>query len=241
MNILSIGNSFSEDAQRYMHRIARADGVDIRTVNLYIGGCPLSHHYRNMLSGEEAYDLVVNGEWTGFRMSIERALLSQEWDYITFQQASRFSFDYETYQPYLAELAAYVRKYCPKAKLLMHETWAYEDGSEMLEQVGYERALDMYQELHEAYEKAAADIQADGVIPSGTLMRALLSAGIPKVHRDTFHASYGLGRYAIGLLWYQTLTGNDVSGNTFADFDEAVSEEEMEVVKKCVRKFKEIY
>lgn len=234
MNILSIGNSFSDDAQRYIHGIARADGVDIRTVNLYIGGCPLSLHYRNMMSGEEAYALQVNGADTGFRMALEKALLSQEWDYITFQQASHFSFDYETYQPYLTELAAYVRKCCPKAKLLMHETWAYEDGSEKLEKVGYERAMNMYQNIHAAYAKAAETIQADGVIPSGTLMRALLAAGIPKVHRDTFHASYGLGRYAIGLLWYQVLTGNDVSGNTFSDFDEAVSEEEMEVVKKCV-------
>ena len=29
MNVLSIGNSFSQDAQRYLHRIAKADGVTI--------------------------------------------------------------------------------------------------------------------------------------------------------------------------------------------------------------------
>ena len=47
MNILSIGNSFSQDAQRYLHRIAKADGCTLNTFNLYIGGCPLSLHYRN--------------------------------------------------------------------------------------------------------------------------------------------------------------------------------------------------
>lgn len=234
MNVLSIGNSFSQDAQRYLHGIAKADGVNMRTVNLYIGGCPLSLHYRHMLSGEEAYALQVNGEETGFQMSLKKALFSQEWDYITLQQASYFSFDYETYQPYLTELVAYVRKCCPKAKLLIHETWAYEDGSDRLKNVGYERALDMYQDLHGAYKRAAEDMQADGVISSGSLLHALISAGIPKVHRDTFHASLGLGRYAIGLLWYQTLTGNDVSRNPFCEFDEVVSKKEMVLAKKCV-------
>jgi len=34
MNILSIGNSFSQDAQRYLHQIARADKTDLKCVNL---------------------------------------------------------------------------------------------------------------------------------------------------------------------------------------------------------------
>lgn len=38
MKILAIGNSFSEDACRYIHKIAAADGQNIKTVNLYIGG-----------------------------------------------------------------------------------------------------------------------------------------------------------------------------------------------------------
>ena len=31
MDILSIGNSFSQDAQRYLSRIAKADGVELST------------------------------------------------------------------------------------------------------------------------------------------------------------------------------------------------------------------
>ena len=57
MNVLSIGNSFSQDAHRYLHAIAKADGVELHTFNLYIGGCSLSRHYRNMLSRERAYTL----------------------------------------------------------------------------------------------------------------------------------------------------------------------------------------
>ena len=41
MKILSIGNSFSEDAQRYLKLIAGANGRELTCVNLYIGGCSL--------------------------------------------------------------------------------------------------------------------------------------------------------------------------------------------------------
>ncbi|MDD6308286.1 MAG: DUF4886 domain-containing protein [Clostridia bacterium] len=44
INILSIGNSFSQDAQKYLHQIAQADGFNLDAYNLFIGGCPLSRH-----------------------------------------------------------------------------------------------------------------------------------------------------------------------------------------------------
>ena len=52
--------------------------------------------------------------------------------------------------------------------------------------------------------------------------------------RDQGHVSYGIGRLAVGLLWYKTLTGNDIMKNTFCDTDEPVSEKELEIIKKCV-------
>ena len=37
MNILSIGNSFSQDATRYIKKIAEADGEKFKVVNLFLG------------------------------------------------------------------------------------------------------------------------------------------------------------------------------------------------------------
>ena len=69
MRILAIGNSFSQDATRYLHQIARADGQKLSVVSLYYGGCTLDRHYRYMLSEENAYELVYNGHSTGFFVS----------------------------------------------------------------------------------------------------------------------------------------------------------------------------
>lgn len=235
MNILSIGNSFSHDAQRYLHRIAKADGFNLNTFNLYIGGCPLSLHYRNMLSKENAYTLEMNGESTGFKVSLKDALLNRDWDVVTVQQASMKSPYYETYQPYLNELVKYIKKCVPKAKIAIHQTWAYEQDSQRLnEELGYAEHTEMFKDVKAAYQKAFEEVNADMMLKSGEVLQKLIARGIKKVHRDTFHLSYGLGRYAAGLLWYSQLTGNDARNNTFCDFDEEISKEEIEIAKQSV-------
>ena len=55
INILAIGNSFSEDATHYLHQIAKGSGIATKVVNLYIGGCSLETHCKNILDKEKAY------------------------------------------------------------------------------------------------------------------------------------------------------------------------------------------
>lgn len=240
MNVLMIGNSFSEDASRYLHEIAKSAGYDLNTVNLYIGGCPLSLHYRNMRSGEAAYELQVNGRKTDFRVSLEEMLRFRSWDAVSLQQVSQDAVSFQTFEPYLSALAARVRELCPAAKLFIHQTWAYEDGSERLtRELGYGRHEEMLRDVAAAYEAAKNAVRADGLVRSGELFDLLLQSGIEKVHRDTFHASLGLGRYALGLLWYAVLTGNPVGGIPFDCFDEPVSGREIAAAKQCVSKLTE--
>lgn len=240
INVLSIGNSFSQDAQRYLHDLARQEGVKLETVNLMIGGCSLERHFRNMKGDRQDYVLEVNGHnAAGFMVSIKEALLARSWDYITLQQASHFSYKEETYWPYLKELAAYVREYCPNARILLHQTWGYESGSERILNHGFEKYEEMFAEIKKCYDKAATEIQADGMIPSG---QAFLYAQqhVEKIHRDTFHASYGLGRFILALLWYKCITGNSVSQISFHDFEEEITEQEyqaaLDAVENAVKK-----
>jgi lysophospholipase L1-like esterase len=229
MKVLSIGNSFSCDAQRYLQRLAKKDGVEMKTVNLFIGGCSLRTHYLNMLQDAAAYVLGFNGEETGFKVSISQALASDDWDVVTVQQASHFSAKAETYFPYVQALTEYVRKYCPNAKIYVHETWAYEDDSARLANQGFATAEEMFENVEASYFQAAASIHADGIIPCGRAMLNATKLGIEKIHRDTFHAALGVGRYLLALTWYKTLTGNDISANDFDEFDVPVSDEERKI------------
>ena len=235
MKVLAIGNSFSQDAMRYLNGTALRSGVKMEVVNLMIGGCSLEAHYRNMLSGEKRYMLEHNGSYTGFNVSLGEALLTTQWDVITIQQVSHAAPKYNSYVPYIKELAAYVRKCAPKAKLIVHQTWAYEEESARLTQeLKYEKSADMLRDVVASYNKAAEEVGADGIIRSGEMMYQLSRSGIEKVHRDTFHASLGVGRYALALLWLRTLCKVNVTGNTFADFDVPVTDEEKRIAWKVV-------
>jgi len=235
MKILAIGNSFSQDATRYLHQIARAGGDLLEVFNLYIPGCPLERHYRNMLGDKRDYLLEVNGQKTNFAVSMKEALLSQQWDVITLQQLSHQASKPESYQPYLNEVAAYVRRLQPKAKLLIHETWAYEaDTPRLREKGGFETPEDMMAAVKSAYYAAAKEINADGLIPCGEALLDVMHRGAASVHRDTSHASLGLGRYTLGLMWYRCLFDKPVADNPFCDWDVPVTDEERDMAKAAV-------
>ena len=242
MKLLCIGNSFSEDATRYLHQIAASAGDALTAVNLYIGGCPLSRHFENMKEDKKDYGLQWNGDLTGLFVTMKEALESNDWDAVTLQQVSHESTDFSTYEPYLSALAAYVREKAPNAKLFIHQTWAYEQDSERLcAELGYSDQKEMFLALKAAYQKAADAIHADGIIPSGQLFQNLLSLGIPKVHRDTFHATLGLGRYALGLLWYEMLTGKNPADNSFGALDEPATQKEIAIAKRAAHEAAQEY
>ena len=138
----------------------------------------------------------------------------------------------------IKELAAYIRKCAPASKLILQQTWAYEEGSARLtNELKFEKSADMLAKIVESYNKAADEMGADGIIRSGEMMYKLSNSGIDKVHRDTFHASLGAGRYALALLWLRTLCKVSVTGNSFADFDAPVTDEEKKIVWEVVDSF----
>lgn len=222
MNVLSIGNSFSQDAQKYLHEIAASGGVQLHAENLYIGGCPLRVHAENLRSGEAAYDDEINGERVG-TISLPEALRLRAWDVVTLQQSSGTSGEYDSYQPYLNELAAAVRAACPGARLFIHQTWAYEDGADHPDFARYScDRKQMFAQLTAAYRQAAADIDAE-IIPVGTVIERLrdrapgfiVRQGGESLCRDGYHLSFDLGRYAAGLTWYSVLCGRPPRTSTF--------------------------
>ena len=227
MKVLAIGNSFSQDATRYLHQAAEAAGISMKVVNLCIGCCSLQRHFDNMRTDSVAYSLEYNGERLNIPVSIRNALISDKWDVVTLQQVSSLSYDIDSYEPYLTALSDYVRFLCPEAKLALHKTWFYEDGSDKLKATGFSTGIDMQKQINEAYQRARSLIGADLMIPSGDAFEYLYTEGCKGIHRDTFHSSLGIGRYTLALTWLEALTGVSAIGNSFRDFDLPMTEEEI--------------
>lgn len=223
MNILAIGNSFSQDATRYLHAVMLSGGVAGRVVNLYIGGCSLEQHWRNAQTDSAGYLYELNGESTGRYVSIAQALAEGGWDVITLQQASHDSGLERTYFPYLEELLAYVRRAAPKARVLLHETWAYERDSTHPQFPRYHcDQAEMYASLRGAYAAAAQRCGLD-MLPCGDVVQAVrgrapfvYEAGGLSLCRDGFHMSLTYGRYLLAAVWYETLTGRSIYSSSYA-------------------------
>ena len=230
MNILSIGNSFSEDAQRYLHKIAEANGKELFNANLYIGGCSLERHCQNIDEDASAYEYQALGVDGNLRISIKDALLSRKWDFVTVQEASIRSFRTEGYKEFLPRIAAYIREHAPDAKILIHKTWSYPAGH-LAKNTEFTYTREMYSRIERVCEYAKNLIGADGIIPSGETLERLMNRGLV-AHRDT-HAGYGLGRFALALTWYEVLFGESAKEYADIELDTAVSKAHRDIALQC--------
>lgn len=171
--VLMIGNSFSICCLKHLPQVAADRGVKLDLASLYIGGCPLSRHWANVLSNEvdQAYkpyqfDRNTMGVRTRVRMNVLEALKLEKWDVVTVQQASSDSWRPETYHPYGDNLVAKIREVAPQAKVFVQETWSYIPWDGRYKQWGIDQD-EMYSKLHAAYADFAAKLDLP-IIPFGT-------------------------------------------------------------------------
>ncbi|MBQ4327104.1 MAG: DUF4886 domain-containing protein [Clostridia bacterium] len=239
MKILAIGNSFSEDATKYLHQIAKGSEFDLTAVNLFIGGCSLERHMETINEGQRVHHRQVNGIFPGEFCSIKEGLLSGEWDVVTIQQVSHKSGLEETYEPYGSQLLEYVTKYAPNAKVYFHRTWAYEIDSMHGQFPNYDcDQQKMYDMIISATDKFCANHNLP-IIKAGDVIQALrktpefdYAKGGESLCRDGFHMNLIYGRYAVAATWFETLTGKSIFDSTFVP--EGADEEKIEVIKKIV-------
>lgn len=227
MRIISIGNSFSEDAQAYLHALAEQRGIDLVCENLAIGGCSLQTHWENVAGNKNGYLYGVNGTWVAQNVTIAEILEKKHYDAITLQQVSGLSGQYETYQPYLNDLAAYVREVRPAADLYFHRTWAYEIDSLHGDFARYDRnQRNMYGAICRASSSACL-VTGATILSSGDVIQRLRETvpafdyanGGESLCRDGFHMSETYGRYAVALCWLATFNGRYVKAMPFMDLD----------------------
>ncbi len=221
LKILAIGNSFSDDATEHLWNIINDAGIENITLgNLYIGGCSIDTHYNNAKNNASAYEYRRNteGTWsTEYSFKLGDALAEEEWDIVTFQQASHYSGQAATFSN-LDALVAYVRERVPEeCKFYWHMTWAYQQDSTHDGFANYDRdQMTMYYAISDTVVGTVMPKKHfSGVLPSGTTIQNLRTSYIgDTLTRDGFHLSYGLGRYAAALTWFAAL-GGDVDSITW--------------------------
>lgn len=223
VRILAVGNSFSEDAiDQYFHELCEAAGKRVIIGNLYIGGCSLERHLLNARTDSAAYRFRRIGHdgvtITANPVTLSSALQSDDWDYVSFQQASPLSGKYGSYAD-LKPLIAYTDSVTGgRPAYMWQQTWAYSPTSDHGAFPVYQSNQQvMYDSIMSATRRVMADYPALKIlIPTGTAVQtARTESGNYDLTRDGYHLDRLIGRYIAACTWFEAIFGESVVGNTY--------------------------
>lgn len=161
--VLTIGNSFADDATAFLPEMAKAGGKELVIFRANLGGASMERHATHLRAFMANAD-DPNGRpyknrlhpQTGERQdfSLPEALEAYAWDVVTIQQVSHLSFRPETFHPFVDELITAIRRHAPQAEIVIHEIWAYREDHAFFNRddgftprVMYERASSAYRAL----------------------------------------------------------------------------------------------
>ncbi len=210
LKILTIGNSFSDDAMEYVYSIAKAAGIqDVELGNIRRGSCSLEMHinaiknddktdyiFRHWVNGAKAWNHVWGKNDAACAASPKDVLeMGIAWDFVVIQQVSS-SLDYSAAQ----ELLNLVKPYCPNATFAWHMTWSKKADS-----------VTVYNNIVNAVKTQILPIKdIDIIIPTGAAIQNAKASALDNnlLYRpDGKHLSYGMGRYIASMTLFKTLTG----------------------------------
>lgn len=167
IRVLMIGNSFSQNASRYLPQMAEEINIELILGRAEMGGCSLKRHWDSVLvnNADTSRGKAYKGK------SLRQLLSSQKWDIVTMQQYSLLSGDEATYQPFARNIYDLVKSYQPHAQIFVHQTWAYREDAVKWGKIDGEKKAknkrEMWEKSRAAYHLMAKDLGNLPIIPSG--------------------------------------------------------------------------
>lgn len=226
--VLTIGNSFAENASVYASEIAYANGKELTFGYLKFPSCSLEKHLQaaeedlavfkfQVTAPNGAKTVVKSGEGTSFTpadettnangATIKEALQYADWDIIVFQQESASARSAESFE-YLDDLIDYVKEYCPDAKFMFHEVWRWGEWE-----------ADQF-DLIKANSEAAARENDLEIIPSGLAFEYAREAlgDVTAVNENDGHYQHAnsYGMYVAGCAYVSAIFDIEIATDTFA-------------------------
>lgn len=157
VRLLTVGNSFSENATKYLAKIVEADGNKLIHHRCVIGGSGPDQHLAKVAAHEK--DPTDKAGRYGTGKSLKEELAAEKWDVITIQQASIKSHDAATYRPGMKKLYDTIKTHAPASEVVIHQTWAYRvDDPRFSGKAEPKTQKAMYDGLSDAYRTIAKEL-----------------------------------------------------------------------------------
>lgn len=223
VRVLAIGNSFSCDAvEEHLYELTKAAGRKIIIGNAFIGGCTLSMHNDNATHNKASYNYskrTADGHYTLMKgVTLETALLDEDWDIITVQQQSGLSGIYSSWEKDLPDLLNYIKSTVSSyVSFMIHQTWAYDESFMHNDFQRYSCNQDnMYHAIVSSVASASRLARIRKIIPSGTAIQNARTTPLrDNITRDGYHLSRTVGRYIAACTWFESIFHQCVIGNSY--------------------------
>lgn len=204
LKVLSIGNSFSQDAFGYVPYIFNkcCSDVNLTFGILYYGGASLENHYNFLVGENKEYTYHKSDKWGAWvntpAYSIQDALADEDWDVIVLQQNGKNAGDYSSFQPYLNNIIDMLFNMLNKpVRFAWHITEAYSNDLE----TSVEQFTSYCNATKEVLDKTVIDL----VFPSATglqnarttVLQTLGDAG--NLMHTSNHTQEGIPCYCLAL------------------------------------------
>ncbi|MDD3119670.1 MAG: DUF4886 domain-containing protein [Victivallales bacterium] len=122
MQILTLGNSYTWSLRSYFPAVVASVGDEVKLEFANFGGCELARHWSYITAEERDERCRI---YDGGNRKLRDILASRPWDIVTIQQSSRDCWRLESFEPYTANIIAYIRTHAPGAEIVIQQTWAY--------------------------------------------------------------------------------------------------------------------
>ncbi len=173
VSVLTIGNSFAENALTYLPGLAIDAGHRVVEGRANLGGCSLERHWNHVAAFKKDPESKAGSPYGGGKLSLDGMLKNRKWDFITMQQRSIQSHDPATYRPFGEDLYHFIKERAPDSKVMVHQTWAYrvDDPRFVPANEGKEPHThrEMYEQVRAAYHGFAKEFDL-GILPCGDAM-----------------------------------------------------------------------
>lgn len=171
VRILSIGNSFSQDAFCYMPYILQNIAPDIKLIFgiAYYSGSSLQQHLK-FFEDESAVYKLDKWTWENYRwnatsdLTLQDCLRNEMWDVVVFQQNSGNSGDYATISPYLNPLVKSVSTLLARPVKL---AWLLTPSNK----TNYDESVTHYCSISEVAQQVLQNSPIDMLFPCGTAIQ----------------------------------------------------------------------
>lgn len=261
LDLLLFGHSYGVDCSEHLPKLIDAAGIKtVRIARFIKGNCSLEERYKYFKEDRtNGYSECEPGsvEYVTRPCTFKEAVAARRWDYVIFQTSLENQGKYETYQPYLNEMVAYIRtvsneKFGSEPVICWNMFWPVSSLLRYAQSPTSNHRMSLYDydsdNMFEKYMAAAKEMSADtgieNIIPSGTaimnLRASYLNTPMSKAFtRDGYHLSYGEGRYAAACVFFEYMVtpryGISVLGNPLRlpDLRPAVTDKNAEFLQLC--------